>query len=57
MYRNYILTLDDGKEWALHWYDILDTINGSYSISDIRVGDNIYCLDNVIRMVIHIEKY
>ena len=57
MYRNYILTLDDGKEWALHWYDILDTIDGAYSVSDIRIGDNVYCLDNVIRMVIHIEKY
>ena len=52
-----LITFDDNQQWLGNMCDTLDTLDGTVKACDIRIGDNIYCCDNIIRIVTKVEKY
>lgn len=54
---SYRIYFDDDSIGDYDYNELVETINGECDVADLRLGDNIYCRDNQIRIVIKVETY
>ena len=54
---SYRIYFDDDSIRDYDYNELVETIDCECDVADLRLGDNIYCRDNQIRIVIKVETY